>query len=97
MTIMTEEEIRMLASRVDAGEVIVYTQPGCAYCEMAKRWLDANGFQYTDCDIKADPDCAAAYKQYLAIGTPYVVVKRAGKDRHLRNGFTSSAFLAALA
>ena len=94
---MTEDEIRTLASRMDAADVAIYTQPGCAYCEMAKQWLDANGFRYTECDIESDPGCAAAYKQYLAIGTPYVVIKRAGKDRHLRNGFTSSAFLAALA
>lgn len=93
---MTEQEIHQLASTINVGDVVIYTQPGCAYCEMAKRWLDENGFVYTECDIASDASCAAAYKQYLATGTPYVVVKRAGKDRHLRNGFTSAAFLAAL-
>lgn len=93
---MTEQEIRRLASTTNAGDVLIYTQRGCTYCEMAKQWLDANGFAYTECDIVSDPDCAAAFKRHLATGTPYVVVKRAGRDRHLRNGFTSSAFLAAL-
>lgn len=93
---MSEQEIRDLASTMNVGDVVIYTQPGCTYCEMAKRWLDSHGFKYVECDIESDPNCAAAFKQYLAIGTPYVVVKGAGKERHLRNGFTSSAFLAAL-
>lgn len=94
---MTEQEIRDRAGTMSAGDVVIYTQPDCAYCEMAKRWLDAHGFKYTECDIKSDADCAAAFKQCLATGTPYVVVRRDGaKDRHLRNGFISSEFLAAL-
>ena len=96
MNIMTEQEIRKLSSAMNVGDVVIYTLPGCAYCEMAKRWLDANGFRYTECDIESDANCASAFKRYRAIGTPYVVVKRTGKDRHLRNGFTSAAFLAAL-
>jgi glutaredoxin len=94
---MTEQEIRNLASTMSEDDIVIYTQPGCAYCEVAKQWLDANGFKYTECDIASDANCASAFKQYCATGTPYVVVKRTGKDRHLRNGFTSTAFLAALA
>ncbi|MFD2368369.1 glutaredoxin family protein [Pseudoduganella sp. GCM10020061] len=88
--------MRTLASSMNARDVIIFTQPDCAYCEMAKRWLDEHGFAYTECDIGSDPDCAAAYKRYLAVGTPYVVIRRNGRERHLRNGFTAAAFLAAL-
>lgn len=94
---MTEQEIRNLACSMRPADLVIYTKPGCAYCEMAKRWLDAHGFRYIECDIAADAECAAAFKRYLATGTPFVVVQRAGTSRHLRNGFTSSAFLAALA
>ena len=76
--------------------VVIFTQPDCAYCEMAKRWLDEHGFKYLERDITSDPANAAAYKQYSATGTPYVVTSRGGKVRHLRNGFTSSEFIAAL-
>jgi glutaredoxin len=93
---MTEQKIREFATAMSASDVVIYTQPDCAYCGMAKRWLDENGFAYIECDIHSDAGCAAEYKRYLAIGTPYVVVKRHGKERHLRSGFTSSAFLAAL-
>lgn len=93
---MTEDEIRALAGALSCGDVVIYTQPGCRYCDMAKQCLDSHGIQYIECDIHSDPDCAAAFKSFLATGTPYVVVRRAGKVRHLRDGFTSSAFLAAL-
>lgn len=93
---MTEQEIHNLASTMEAGDVVIYTERGCAYCDMAKQWLDKNGFKYTECDIESDSRCAAVFKQYRPIGTPYVVVKRSGQERHLRDGFTSAAFLAAL-
>lgn len=94
---MNKQEILSLASSMSADDVVIYTQPGCAYCELAKRWLDEHGFQYTECDIQADSHCAAEFKRYLGTGTPYVVTRRGGNIRHLRNGFTSAAFLAALA
>lgn len=94
---MTEQEIRILARSMCADDVVIYTQPCCTYCEMAKMWLDEHGFKYIECDITSDPSCNATFKRYLATGTPYVVTQRDGKIRHLRNGFTSSEFLAALA
>lgn len=93
---MTELEIRELANSMRAEDVVVYTQLGCAYCELAMRWLDDYGFKYIECDIGTDSDCAAAFKRYRATGTPYVVARRNGNVRHLREGFTSSAFLKAL-
>lgn len=93
---MTEHEISILARAMNAGDVIIYSQSNCAYCEMAKRWLDEHGFGYVECDIRSDARCADAFKRYLATGTPYVVLRRGGKVTHLRNGFTSTAFLAAL-
>lgn len=94
---MTEQEIRAIAHSMGAKDVLIYTQPNCTYCDMAKRWLNEHGFKYTECDITSDSQCAADFKRYLATGTPYVVTHRNGNVRHLRNGFTSSAFLAALA
>lgn len=26
--------------------IVVYTKSGCPYCDMAKSWLDQNGFEY---------------------------------------------------
>lgn len=94
---MTDDEIRSLSSSMSEDDVWIYTQPECAYCDLARQWLDAHGFQYVECDISADPSCAAAFKSFGATGTPYVVTKRAGNIRHLRNGFTSVEFLMALA
>lgn len=93
----TENEIRGVATSMTAEDVLIYTQPDCPYCEMAKQWLDGHGFPYTECDITADLQCAAEYKRFGAVGTPYLVVRHNGAVRHLRNGFTSTAFFEALA
>lgn len=93
---MTEEEIRLLASSMGPHDVVIYTQPGCGYCDRAKRWLDEHGFSYVECDIRFDSGRAAEFRRFGATGTPYVVTSRGGRVRHLRNGFTSSAFLGSL-
>ena len=93
---MTEQEIRAIADSMNVDDVFIYTQADCGYCEAAKQWLEAHGFRYTECAIDRDAGCAATYRGYGATGTPFLVVRRNGGHRHLRNGFTSVAFLAAV-
>lgn len=35
-------------------KIRVYTTPTCAYCKMAKAWLDERGCDYEELDITAD-------------------------------------------
>ncbi len=35
--------------------IVLYTKPGCPYCDMAKRLLAAKGQTWTEIDVEADP------------------------------------------
>jgi glutaredoxin 3 len=41
-----------------AQPVTIYSAPWCAFCHMAKRYLDERGVAYTDIDVDADPSAA---------------------------------------
>lgn len=40
--------------------VTIYSAPWCAFCHMAKRYLDDKGIHYKDIDVDADPSAAQA-------------------------------------
>jgi glutaredoxin len=94
---VSTEQMRTLASTVKAEEVVIYSTTECAYCAQAKSWLSQNGFAFTECNMSVEPHCEAEFRSYGGNGTPYLVVSRAGKTRHMKNGFDSDELLAALA
>lgn len=85
-------EVGAMAATVRADEVLVYTTTECAYCTQAKGWLAQNGFAFTECNMSTTPHCVSEFKALGAQGTPYLVVR----GHHLKNGFDSDEFLAAL-
>ena len=42
----------------DSVPVTIYSAPWCAFCHMAKRYLDDLGIAYKDIDVDADPAAA---------------------------------------
>lgn len=40
--------------------VTIYSAPWCAFCHMAKRYLDDKHITYKDIDVDADPSAARA-------------------------------------
>lgn len=40
--------------------VTIYSAPWCAFCHMAKRYLDDKHIEYKDIDVDADPAAARA-------------------------------------
>lgn len=42
----------------NAATVTVYSAPWCAFCHMAKHYLDSLGVKYTDVDVEKDHDAA---------------------------------------
>lgn len=40
--------------------VTIYSAPWCAFCHMAKRYLDDHKIEYRDIDVDADPSAARA-------------------------------------
>lgn len=95
-TSYSTEDIQILASRVKAKEVTIYSTSDCLYCNQAKSWLNENNIAFTDCDVETSQQCEKKYKYYKADGVPFIVVKRQGKEYLMRDGFDSDELLAAL-
>lgn len=96
-TAVSTEQMASLANTVKAQEVVMYSTSECTYCAQAKSWLQQNGFAYTECNMSTSKQCENEYNAYHADGTPFLVIRRAGKPEYLmRNGFDSDEFITAL-
>ena len=85
-------ELTALSAKVQAGEVVMYTTTSCPYCAQARSWLNQYGFIFTECDAEASPECAQQLQALGGNGVPYLIVK----GRHMKDGFDSEEFVAAL-
>ena len=93
---LTTPQIQTLAASVKAEEVVMYSTTECPYCREAKGWLAQNGFAFTECNMSVERRCEAEFKAYGGNGTPFLVIRRVGKEHHMKDGFDSDEFLAAL-
>nr|WP_315194859.1 glutaredoxin domain-containing protein [uncultured Aquabacterium sp.] len=50
-------DMATIAASVQAEEVVIYTTSTCTYCAQAMRWLDQQGFAYTECNMSTTPRC----------------------------------------
>jgi hypothetical protein len=48
------------------------------------------------CNMSVERRCEAEFKAYGGNGTPFLVIRRGGKEHHMEDGFDSDEFLAAL-
>lgn len=94
--VMTAEQIQSLARTVQAEEVVMYSTTECAYCAQARAWMARYDFAFTECNMSVKPRCQDEFNAYGANGTPYLVIRRHGKEHHMKDGFDSEEFLAAL-
>ncbi len=85
-------DVATLAASVKAEEVVIYTTSTCTYCAQAMRWLDQQGFAYTECNMSTTPRCEQEFLRHGGNGTPYLIVR----GHHMKDGFDSDEFLAAL-
>lgn len=86
------ERMAQIAATVRQGDVVMYSTTTCRYCNEAKSWLGQYGFAFKDCNMSNDQSCVREFESFGADGTPYLVVR----GHHMRNGFDSDEFLAAL-
>lgn len=89
---MSTADLTALAATVDPEEVVVYTTSQCPYAAQTKAWLKRYGFAFTECNMSVDSRCESEFMSYGGDGTPYLVVR----GHHMRDGFDSDEFLAAL-
>ena len=56
-------------------QVIIYTQPTCPPCHAEKLWLQENGIQFEDRDIRKDDRYLQELISLGAAATPATVIK----------------------
>lgn len=86
------DQLAALAAATKPGDVLMYSAPWCSYCAAAKGWMNQYGFKYEECDIQASGECASELKRLGSEGVPYLIVK----NHHMKDGFDSGEFIAAL-
>lgn len=92
----TVEQLQAIAAGVKAHEVVMYTTSECPHCHTAKDWLATYGFAFTECNMSIEQRCIGEFNSYHADGTPFLVIRRGGKEHLMRNGFDSEEFLRVL-
>ncbi|HEX6988189.1 MAG TPA: glutaredoxin family protein [Bacillota bacterium] len=71
-------------SRNGQGDIVVYTQPGCAPCAAAKEFLASQGIEFVERNIREDPSALAELRRLGAMATPTITIGEAvvvGFDR----------------
>ena len=87
------EQLAALAASTPGADVLMYSAPWCSNCAAAKSWLAQYGFKFQECDIQTSSVCLSQLKALDAEGgVPYLIVK----GRHMKDGFDSDEFIAAL-
>ncbi len=59
---------------MEAKQVIVYTQPGCGPCAAEKEFLNNNGVEFEERDIRANPEYLRELMELGAQATPTTLV-----------------------
>lgn len=93
---MDEAALRRLAGSVSAGQVVMYSTTECGHCTTARGWLERHGFAFTECNMSLDRRCVDEFDALGATGTPYLVVRGPRGEHHMKEGFDSDEFVAAL-
>jgi glutaredoxin 3 len=74
-----------ILNSVEKQDIRLFTKPWCGWCDEARRWLDARGFNYRTIDVEADP--AAAREMALISGQHRVPTIQV--DGHVLGDFDS--------
>jgi glutaredoxin len=62
------------ATNTAVSGVTLYGTTWCGYCKKARAWFAANGVNYRDLDVEADPASEKAYRALGGSGVPLIVV-----------------------
>ena len=66
------------------GDVVIYTAPWCGWCRKALAWLDANGVDYENRNIEANP----AYRDQLVSKTGRASIPVVEIDGEIVQGYS---------
>jgi glutaredoxin len=87
------EQLSQLAASAQVSDVLMYSATWCPNCAAAKGWMEQYGFKAQVCEVDKDSSCLSALKTLDPEGgVPYLIVK----GHHMKEGFDSDEFIAAL-
>lgn len=80
-----------LVAAARPGDIRMLSSTTCAYCTVARQWLQQHGVPFSECFIETDTACAAAFEAARAPGTPVMMVRG-----QVQTGFDAQRVLQAL-
>ncbi len=64
-----------MAALARPGDIQMLSSTTCAFCTVARQWLQQHGVAFSECFIEKDAACAARFEAVLAPGTPVLLVR----------------------
>jgi glutaredoxin len=64
-----------LAALAQPGDIRMLSSTTCAYCKLARQWMQQHGVAFSECFIETDTACAAQFDAARAPGTPLLMVR----------------------
>ena len=64
-----------LAAQARPGDIQMLSSTTCAFCAVARQWLQQHPVSFIECFIETDAACAARFEAVRAPGTPVVLVR----------------------
>ena len=61
---------------------ILYTEPGCRFCQMARDFLSSHGIGYTERDVSIDQSAREELAELGALAVPVIII-----ENHVILGF----------
>jgi glutaredoxin len=64
-----------MAAQAQPGDIQMLSSNTCAYCTVARQWMQQHGVAFGECFIETDKACAAQFEAARSPGTPVVLVR----------------------
>jgi glutaredoxin len=66
---------KRMSALAGPDDIQMLSSTTCAYCTVARRWMQQHGVAFSECFIEKDPACAARFESLRAPGTPLLLVR----------------------
>jgi glutaredoxin len=80
-----------LSTLAKPGDIQMLSSTTCAFCILARQWMQQHDVAFSECFIETDAACAARFEALRAPGTPVLLVRG-----QAQTGFDAQRVLEAL-
>ena len=64
-----------LSALAQPGDIQMLSSTTCAFCSVARQWMQQHDVAFNECFIETDAACAARFEALRAPGTPVLLVR----------------------